>query len=94
MLGRARLYERSSSRLRALDSLRVGSLQRLAVLCGLPRTASVDDVIASCAAVTGRQVAGIRALLLDTVPANDHDLMALSDDLLILERDVARAIRP
>ena len=94
MLGRARLYERSSSPLRALDALRVGSVQRLATSCGLPTTATVDDVIASCAAVTGRQVADIRGLLIGREPATDRDLMVLSDDLLILERDVGRAVRP
>lgn len=94
MLGRARLYERSSSRLRALDSLRVGSVQRLAKLCGLPSTATVDDVIASCASVTGAEVAGIRRLLIDDEPTTDRDLMTLSDDLLRLENDVARAVRP
>lgn len=94
MLGRARLYERSSARLRALDALRIGSLQRLAGLCGLPRTASVDDIVASASVATGQQVVSIRRLLVDDVPASDADLVALSDQLLELERDVARAVRP
>ena len=94
MLGRARLYERSSSRLRALDALRVGTIQRLATLCGQPRTATVDEVVAAVAAVTGAQVGDIRKLLVDTIPATDSDLMSLSDALLILERDVAAAVRP
>lgn len=94
MLGRARLYERSSSRLRALDSLRIGAIQRLAKLCGLPRVASVDEVIAAVASVTGAQVADIRRLLVDADPATDADLVALSDGLLTLERDVAVAVRP
>jgi len=94
MLGRARLYEKSSSRLRALDALRIGSIQRLAKLCGLPSLATVDDVIASCAAVTARQSGELRALLVDTDPATDRDLMMLSDSLLTLERDIARAVRP
>ena len=93
MLGRARLYEKSSSRLRALDSLRIGSVQRLAALTGLPRTATVDDVIAAVSSVTGAQPADIRALLVDSVPATDRDLIASSDALLTLERNVARAIR-
>lgn len=94
MLGRARLYQRSGARLRALDALRIGSVQRLASLCGLPRTASVDDVVASVAAATGDQVAGIRRLLIDAVPASDAELVVLSDELLELERDVASAVRP
>ena len=36
MEGRARLYERSNSRLHALDALRVGTVARLARTCGLP----------------------------------------------------------
>jgi len=94
MLGRARLYERSSARLRALDALRIGSVQRLAVLCGLPRTASLDDVTASVAAATGDPVAGIRRLLVDAVPGTDAELIVLSDELLELERDVAASVRP
>jgi len=94
MLGRARLYERSSARLRALDALRIGSVQRLAVLCGLPRTASLDDIVAGVAAATGDDVAGIRRMLVDAVPASDAELVVLSDELLELERDVAAAVRP
>jgi hypothetical protein len=94
MLGRARLYQRSSARLRALDALRVGSVRRLASLCGLSRTASVDDVVASVASATGEPVGGIRRLLIDAVPATDAELVVLSDELLELERDVASAVRP
>ncbi len=94
MLGRARLYERSSARLRALDALRIGSVGRLATLCGLPRTASVDDVVSAVAAATGDQVASIRRLLVDAVPATDAELLVLSDELLELERDVTIAVRP
>lgn len=94
MLGRARLYEKSSARLRALDSLRIGAIQRLAVLLGLPRLATVDEVIASVAAVTNRPLAEVRALLVDAVPSTDSELVSLSDDLLILESTVAQATRP
>ena len=94
MQGRARLYERSNARLRALDALRVGSVQRLAATCGLSRLASVDDVIGAVAAATGGQVGAIRRLLVDDIPNTDRDLLALSDALLTLERDVTRALRP
>jgi hypothetical protein len=94
MLGRARLYEKSSSWLRAVDALRIGAIQRLAQACGLPRVATVDEVVAAVASVTGAQVAGIRSLLVDAVPSTDADLVRLSDALLTLERDVARALRP
>jgi hypothetical protein len=94
MLGRARLYEKSTARLRALDALRVGTVQRLATVCGLPRTATVDEVIAAVAAVTGRGGPDIRDLLLDREPATDRELVSLSDDLLTLEAEVTRRLRP
>lgn len=94
MLGRARLYERSSSRLRALDALRMGAIQRLALLCGQPRSASVDEIVSAVAAVTCAQRHVIRDLLVDTIPGTDADLVSLSDALLVLERDVAIAVRP
>ncbi len=94
MLGRARLYEKSTARLRALDALRVGTVQRLATVCGLPRTATVDEVIAAVGAVTGRGGPDIRDLLLDREPATDRELVSLSDDLLTLEADVTRRLRP
>ena len=94
MEGRARLYQNGAARLRALDSLRVGTIARLAVQCGLPRVATVDDVIAAVASVTSSDVREVRSLLLDENPRTDRDLVRLSDRLLELERSVARAIRP
>ena len=94
MQGRARLYQKSSARLRALDSLRIGTVERLAALCGLSRLASVDDVIASASAVARLQPAEVRRLLLDAVPTTDRELVALSDQLLTLERAVATSVTP
>ncbi|MET1043765.1 MAG: DUF4350 domain-containing protein [Microbacteriaceae bacterium] len=92
--GRARLYEKNSARLRALDSLRLGALQRLAGHVGLSRTATVDEVVAATAAVTGWPLPTVRAILVDANPASDADLMTLSDDLTRLETTAARASRP
>ena len=94
MQGRARLYEKSSARMRAIDSLRIGAVQRIAALCGLPRVATVDDVIAAAAAVTRTDPAEVRRVLLDAAPATDRDLVRLSDDLLTLERSVATSVTP
>lgn len=94
MQGRARLYERFSARLRALDALRIGSISRLGRECGLPTIATVDDVVNAVAGVTGRQHGDIRALLVDDIPSTDAELIRLSDDLLTLERAVAAAVRP
>jgi hypothetical protein len=94
MEGRARLYEKNSARLHALDALRIGAVVRLARECGLPRTASVDEVVATVASTTGRPEASVRALLRDTEPRTDADLVRLSDELLLLERTVAGVLRP
>jgi hypothetical protein len=94
MQGRARLYEKSSARMRAIDSLRIGAVQRIAALCGLPRVATVDDVIAAAAAVARIDPAEVRHVLLDAAPATDRDLVRLSDDLLTLERSVATSVTP
>lgn len=92
MEGRARLYQKNSSRLHALDALRIGSIERLARLCGLPSTASTAEVVAAVGAVTGRDGARLSGILVDAVPANDRDLILLSDALLELEKAVAHAI--
>ena len=89
MQGRARLYEKSSARLRALDSLRIGAVERLAKACGLPRVATVDEVIAAVSSLTGAQPAEVHRILVGAIPAGDADLVRLSDELLVLERAVA-----
>ncbi len=94
MQGRARLYARSSARLRALDALRVGTIQRLAVRCGLSSLATVDEVVAAVAAVTNADPQDLRRLLVEREPASDRELVAYSDALLTLERDVAARLRP
>jgi len=92
MRGRARLYARAGSRLRAADAIRIGTIRRLAHSCGLPSSASVDDVVASVAIVTGRTSSSLRDLLLERVPRNDHDLARLANDLDALERDLRRRL--
>jgi hypothetical protein len=94
MEGRARLYEKNSARLHALDALRIGAVVRLARECGLPRTAGLDEVVDAVASTTARPAADVRALLRDAEPRSDADLVRLSDDLLLLERAVAGALRP
>lgn len=91
MDGRARLYQKASARLRALDALRIGTVRRLATLCGLPRTASVAEVAAVAASVTGYPLHEVRRLLLEAEPAGDRELIALSDALTTLEKAVRRA---
>jgi hypothetical protein len=94
MQGRARLYEKSSARLRAIDALRIGAVERIARACGLPRVATVDDVVLAASAVTGAAETEVRRILVDGRPATDRDLVRLSDELLVLERSVATAVVP
>lgn len=93
MLGRARLYEHSSARLHAIDTLRIGTIDRLSKLVGLPRLATIDEVVTSVAALSGRQEPQVRLLLVDANPRSDKELLELSDQLLILEGAVADAVR-
>jgi hypothetical protein len=94
MEGRARLYDRAGARLHALDALRIGAVSRLARTCGLPRTATVTEVVDAVAAVTGRDRAAVASILIDREPATDTELVQLSDDLLRLESDATAGARP
>jgi hypothetical protein len=94
MEGRARLYERNDSRLRALDALRIGTVARLARSCGLPRTATVGEVADAVAALTGRDRSAVADILIDHVPSSDAELVHLSDQLLRLEHEASQRSRP
>ena len=88
MEGRARLYQKSGSRMHTLDTLRVGAIARLASLTGLGRNATVDEVVSSVAHLSGTDEGWVRGVLVDTVVATDTSLMTVSDSLLELERAV------
>lgn len=92
MEGRARLYAKANARLRALDALRVGTIERLARLVGLPRSATVDQVIDAVAARLGRDRGDVAAVLRDAIPGNDAALVHFSDLLLTLEADTVAAV--
>lgn len=94
MEGRARLYQKGSARLRAIDAIRIGTLSRLATGCGLAASATVDEIVLGVAAIVDADPRTIRAMLVDTVPASDTELVHLSDLLLDLESAVAKATRP
>ncbi|MEV8214534.1 DUF4350 domain-containing protein [Leifsonia sp. NPDC077715] len=92
--GRARLYQRSSARLRAADALRVGTVGRLSTMVGLPATATALEVADAVAALLRADRMRVRDVLVDRVPATDRDLLRLSDDLAELERVAADAVSP
>jgi hypothetical protein len=92
--GRARLYARSSARVRALDQLRIGTVRRLQELLRLPRSSHVDVVVAGVADAIARDTASVRRLLVDDLPSGDRELVALARDLADLEGRVRAALRP
>lgn len=92
--GRARLYARSTSRVHALDQLRIGAIGRLAALLRLPRTATVEEVVVAAAAATGRDQPAIRHLLVDGTPADDRAFVDSARALADLEGAVHRALGP
>jgi hypothetical protein len=79
MEGRARLYQRASSRTHALDALRLGT---------------TTEIVDAASAVTGRHATEVRGILVDEIPRTDSQLLRLSDALIALERDVASGSRP
>jgi hypothetical protein len=93
MEGRARLYARAGSRLRAIDALRVGTLRRIADGLALGRGAGLDDIIVAVAAITSRDARALRRLLLEDEPGTDRELLQLSDQLRALEEHIARRVR-
>ncbi len=94
MEGRARLYERGGSRDHALATLRGATLARLARALGLGRTATPEEIIAATAATVGRDPAALTALLRTEPAHDDRGFVRISDELLRLEQELGRAVRP
>lgn len=94
MEGRARLYQRSSARLRAIDSIRIGTIGRLGAAVGLPSTASALEVCDTVAALTGNDRAVVRDLLIDVRPRSDAQLVSLSDRIARLETATLASVHP
>ncbi|QHC67221.1 DUF4350 domain-containing protein [Rathayibacter sp. VKM Ac-2759] len=92
--GRARLYARGDTRLRALDALRIGTLHRVGASLGLSPSAGVDEIVPVTAELLGRDPAAVRRLLVDDLPADDAALVSASDELLRLESAVRAALVP
>ncbi|MCU1476207.1 MAG: hypothetical protein JWQ64_900 [Subtercola sp.] len=90
--GRARLYARSGARLRALDALRIGTSGRLAGMLGLPRRATLDEIILQTSAATGIPAADIASVLVNRLPSSEADLLALSRQLADVERVVRQSV--
>lgn len=94
MEGRARLYERGGAREHALATLRTATVARLARTLGLPRTATLDDVVVATSGATGRDLAFVRMLLSAPSAIDDSALVRMSDELLRLEHELERSVHP
>ncbi|MEF2977786.1 DUF4350 domain-containing protein [Subtercola sp. YIM 133946] len=92
VVGRARLYARSGARTRALDALRIGSSGRLAGMLGLPRTATLDEIILACSAATGLPPAAVAEVLVNRLPTSETELLTLSQRLADLEAAVRHSV--
>jgi uncharacterized protein DUF4350 len=91
--GRARLYRAQRARDRAADALRAGARERLVPLLGLPRSAASDprfaqEIVTGLAQRTPWDEAAIGSALYGPAPADDAELVRLSDYLDDLERQV------
>ncbi|MER6065898.1 DUF4350 domain-containing protein [Streptomyces sp. NPDC001792] len=91
--GRARLYRKADARDRAAAALRSATRTRLAPLVGIPVTqAHTPEALlpALSAHLTGDQQ-GLHSLLFGPPPGDDAALIALTDRLDALEREVRRS---
>ncbi|MCR2818100.1 DUF4350 domain-containing protein [Microbacterium sp. zg.Y1090] len=92
--GRARLYARARDAVHAADQLRMGTLDRLARTLGLGPAAAAPEIADAAAARLGIDRARVRGILMDDLPADDGELVALADALENLETAVRDAVRP
>lgn len=89
--GRARLYDHGDARLHALDSIRLGTITRLAELLGLGRGASTEAVIEATAQTAGVTREHAYRVLLVGYPDTDAALVELANAAAELERRVRAA---
>ncbi|HLV72796.1 uncharacterized protein DUF4350 [Actinomadura hallensis] len=94
--GRARLYRAGHARDRASDALRSGARERLVPLLGLPRSSAQDpsaaqEIVAAVARRTPYDETYVGAALYGPEPLDDAGLIALSDVLDDLERQVRQS---
>ena len=86
--GRARLYRSSHASAHAAAMLRQATRDRLAPLLGVP---AGEDPSEEIARRTSRSTTQVRTLLYDQAPVDDRGLVALADELDVLENEVRKA---
>ncbi|HEY8478674.1 MAG TPA: DUF4350 domain-containing protein [Spirillospora sp.] len=94
--GRARLYRAGHARDRAAEALRSGARERLVPLLGLPRSSAQDpsaarEIVTAVANRTPYDETYVGAALYGPEPLDDEGLVALSDVLDDLERQVRQS---
>ncbi|MEU4925820.1 DUF4350 domain-containing protein [Streptomyces yokosukanensis] len=90
--GRARLYRKADARDRAADALRSTTRTRLAPLVGVPVTQAhtPEVVLPALSAHLAGDGQALHSLLFGPPPGDDAALIALTDQLDALEREVRR----
>ncbi|KUN01529.1 hypothetical protein AQI95_31960 [Streptomyces yokosukanensis] len=90
--GRARLYRKADARDRAADALRSTTRARLAPLVGVPVTQAhtPEVVLPALSAHLAGDGQALHSLLFGPPPGDDAALIALTDQLDALEREVRR----
>jgi hypothetical protein len=89
--GLGRLYRAARARGRAATSLRSATLTRLAPRLGLRRDDGTAAMVNAVCARTGRSTTAVAELLYGPEPKDDRALVALADQLDILEAEVRRS---
>lgn len=89
MAGRARLYAHARDAAHSLEALRIGAQDRLARMLGLGPSAGAGEIADAAADRIGASRDVVRGILIDSLPADDAQLVAASDRL----RDLEAAVR-
>lgn len=94
--GLSRLYRAGRARDRASDALRSGARERLVPLLGLPRSSAQDpsaarEIVTAVARRTAYEETYVGAALYGPEPLDDAGLIALTDVLDDLERQVRQS---
>ncbi|MFF9769661.1 DUF4350 domain-containing protein [Streptomyces sp. NPDC014636] len=91
--GRARLYRKANARDRAAAALRAATRTRLAPLVGVPlaRAHTLEAMLPALSARLASDGQTLHSLLFGPPPGDDAALIALTDQLDALEREVRRS---
>ena len=90
--GRSRLYRAAGARGTAAEALRAATRERVTRRSGLPAAADRPAVVQVVAERTGREPAGVDALLYGDAPADDDALVRLADELRSLEQTLTQEV--